>query len=186
MYGGHFGMALAGAGAAPRVPLAVLIVAAFGCDFLEAAVAAAGVVDVHRAWSHSVPAGAAIAAVLGGVWAVTRRDARGAAVLAAVALSHVVADYVTGVKALYPGGPVVGWYLNGRPWADLAVESAVIAAGWAAWRHALPAAARTRPLAWAPLALLLAAQAAFARWTATTGAEPAPGTAKFLPPWIGG
>lgn len=166
MYVGHIGLAL-GLRAAPNAPsLWLLVLAAQGPDWVDAALIVTGRLppDLARGghgWLPVAAGGAAVALIAAGS-AVARRRRAGlaAAVAAAAYLSHWPADVVTGLKPTWPGGPVVGFGLYRHQLADLAIESAVIAAGWWLWRRSLPTGARPGALDWALLAVLLGLQLA--------------------------
>jgi hypothetical protein len=168
MYVGHVGIALA-LRAMPGAPaLALLVLAAQGPDWVELVLEAGGYRWANPAWGpHALPwvaLGAVLAAGLAAALAAAvparlRDDPRArAAVVAALAYaSHWPADYLTGFKPTWPGGPMVGRQLYGRPLVDLAMEVAVVTAGWLLWRRSVP---RGGPLAHALLAALLALQLA--------------------------
>lgn len=169
MYVGHVGLALALRAERAAPPLAVLVLAAQGPDWIEVALEATGRAWVNPARSpHALPwvaAGALVVAVVAGALAQRRRApvGRWATLTALAYASHWPADYVTGIKPTWSGGPMVGLGLYGRPGLDLALEAMVAAAGWWAWRRALPSGAprtRGRALAWALLAVLLLLQLA--------------------------
>lgn len=142
MYAGHLGFALAGKGARSDTPLWLLVFAAQGCDWVQA-VACTRNAETSAMWSHSVPAVLLIALACAAV-GFARTGSGGVAVTAGcIAMSHVLADYVTGVKPTWPGGPVVGLDLYGRPALDFLVESVVIVAGWLWYRRSLPADRRS-------------------------------------------
>jgi hypothetical protein len=166
VYIGHVGIALALRSHRSAPPLWVLMLSAQGPDWLDAFRGLRGIPTEHATWSmHSIPhvaIGAAVAALGALVVALAARrgdtaDALHGAALAALAYySHWVADFFTGIKPTWPGGPYVGlqWYLH--PWRDLLLETAVVAVAWWIWRRSL--ADRRNPLAWALLGALLALQ----------------------------
>ena len=146
MYLGHVGLAL-GARAVDRdVPVLPFIVAAIAPDLLLAR-------SFHYlALAPVVVAGAA--AVTFALW----RSRRAALAVAALAVSHYVADFLTSGVRVWSGRRAVGLHLYDSAVADLVVEGAVILVGWLVWRRS------TRPQdrpAWAVLAVLLAMQAGF-------------------------
>lgn len=172
MYTGHLGVALAAKGARPGVALWALVVASQACDWADAVAWAIGHPDPRSSrwlafddWtaqmaSHSVPAVLALAIVFAaGYWAATR-DRRGAALIAGVTISHVLADYVTSVKPTWPGGPRIGLALYAHPAADFLVETAIVCGGWLLYRRSLPECRGASRTAWLMLALLVALQLA--------------------------
>jgi len=173
MYTGHIGFALAAKGIRPQIPLWVLVVATQACDWVDAAVWPFGHPDPHSSrwlvagdWtaqmaSHSLPIVLGIAVVLSGLYYVSARDGRGAWLVAAVALSHVLADYVTADKPTWPGGPRLGLSLYHHPAADFVVEAGVVCIGWLLYLRSLPRGRSLAP-AWVMLVVLLALQFAAA------------------------
>jgi hypothetical protein len=157
VYVGHLGFALAGKGVRRDAPLWLLVLAAQGCDWLQV-IACTRNPDTSAMWSHSVPAVAALVVAFALAGYLLTRSGAVALVGGAVALSHIAADYITGLKPTWPGGPVVGLDLYAHPAADFFVESVVIAAGWLLYRRSLPLEARSRRLTWALLVLLVGGQ----------------------------
>lgn len=160
MYAGHFGAALAGAGAARRTSLWLLIVAAFSADIVEGLLAAFNVNDPTRVWSHSLPATAIAGLVLAIVVRAMGGSWRASGVVLLVSISHSALDYVTAAKTYWPGVAPTGlrWYLHPR--RDLVAEAAVGIAGWLVWRAALPRERRWAGATWVALAVLMATVAA--------------------------
>ena len=163
MYAGHVGIALGFRSVRGAPPLWLLVLAAQGPDWGDMLHEALRLPFGNPGWSsHSFPMVGVGALGAGAVaWLVTRRGGTPgrAALIAAVAyLSHWLADFFTGNKPTWPGGPVVGLGLYSHPLRDLALEGAVIVCGWWLWRRALP-----RPggrLSYTLLAALLACQGA--------------------------
>ena len=85
-----------------------------------------------------------------------------AAALALTYASHWPADYVTGLKPTWPGGPQVGLLLYRHSAADAVVESLVIVACWLVYVRSLPPARRRGPAALLLPVGLIALQIAFA------------------------
>jgi LexA-binding, inner membrane-associated putative hydrolase len=155
---GHFGVAMATRARWSRVPLLALAIAAVFPDIIDFTTAAFRVCGASGLYSHSLPAIAIEAVVLGGAAALLMRSGAAGAAIAAMVVLHLVADYITGLKLLWPGGPVIGLNLYAHPVADFALEAVVTFTGW---RMLRASPARDRWSA-APtmLALLLAGQAA--------------------------
>lgn len=181
MFTGHFAIALGAAGRNARLPLGLLIGAAFAGDVTEAFVAAFNEPDPTRAWSHSLPATAIAGTALALVW-----RARGGAVgetitILSVALSHTFLDFLTGYKTLIPGLPPFGLQLYTLPLVDYALEVAAVLAGWRIWRSSLPPGARSNESAWSMLAMLLVAQTAVSAGAILLGPDLSPdGMSKFV------
>jgi hypothetical protein len=130
---GHTAIALAAKRARPSVPLAVLAAATYGPDVIE--------ITLLLLWrwarlqaafgSHSIPSVSLGAAVVAAAYWMWRRDAPGAAMLAAVYASHWAADLFTGTaKPTWGGGPMLGLSLYDHPILDFAVESGLLIAAW--------------------------------------------------------
>jgi len=160
VYAGHIGIALAGKGLRREAPLWLLVLATQACDWAQAVACVAAPLGASAMWSHSIPAGLALGVGLSLATYAGTRNGRVALLVGAVAVSHVVADYVTGIKPTWPGGPVIGLDLYDRPLADFAIETAVVYAGWLVYRRSLPSTvARTR-LAWMLVVALVGVQLA--------------------------
>ena len=140
------------------VPLLALVIAAIFPDVIDFGTAALHICGPNGLYSHSLPSIAIQMIVLGGAAAVWRRSPGAGGVIAAMVLLHLGADYITGIKVLWPGGPNVGLNLYSHPVADFIVEAIVTLAGWRMLR-ASPLRDRwsSAPVV---LAMLLAAQAA--------------------------
>lgn len=154
MYIGHFGFALAGKGVLRHAPLWLLVVATQACDWVQAVACVAAPAGTSAMWSHSFPAVAAVAAALSVSSYLLTRDRRVAVLTGAVAVSHLLADYVTGLKPTWPGGPTIGLDLYSHPLRDLAVETAVLVFGWLLYRRSLPPESRSSLLIWVLLLVL--------------------------------
>ena len=157
MYVGHAGAALGGKRLAPAVTLSSLIIATYIPDWVDAGLCATGRYHDAQMLSHSLPAVLLLAVAAA---ATQLRDFRAASVMAAVVVSHVLLDYVTGIKPTWPGGPVIGLQLYAHPLVDFLVESAVILAGWIFYRRTFPPNARGRPSPSAMLIVLVLMQGA--------------------------
>jgi hypothetical protein len=81
------------------------------------------------------------------------RDWPAALVVAAVVLSHMVLDWVTGYKPIWPGGRMIGLALYDRPVVDFIVEGLVIVIGVVLYARTLP----PRRRAWIDMSLMLGA-----------------------------
>ncbi len=135
MYGGHVGLAIAARRWVPIVPLWLLVVASQLPDWVDVIVCTARPGTISPAMlSHSIPAMAVLAAATAlsgrlffGSWYVAK-------VLSLLVVSHIVSDYITGVKPTWDGGPVIGLRLYANPLLDFIFESAVIAWGWWMYR----------------------------------------------------
>jgi hypothetical protein len=160
MFLGHFGLALAGKRADPTLPLAALLTASVLPDLLDPALSLAGLDGTML--THTGPAIAGLALLVGGVARLVTRRWSAALLMAGLTLSHFLADLITSKLDLWSGGPVAGWGLYGRPWINFGLEATLILAGWTLYRATLPASRRGHPVAFGILGVLLALQAAIA------------------------
>ena len=158
MYTGHVAIALAVRGVRDDLPLWTLIAVSQACDWLEFFVHPLTPRTQPDLYSHAFPfvvMGAAVAAAVVWLW---KRSSRAAAITFAVYLSHPLADYFTGFKPLWLGGPSVGLGLVAQPGADFIVQAIVCALGFGVYYRSLPQSRRRQIVAAAPLVLLLALQ----------------------------
>jgi membrane-bound metal-dependent hydrolase YbcI (DUF457 family) len=102
----------------------------------------------NRELSHSLISVGVGATVVAALYGAARPDWSGAVAVWLTYVSHWAADFFTGLKPTWPGGPSVGLYLYGLPFVDVALEFTVIALCWIAYRQSLPAASRRRAMAW--------------------------------------
>lgn len=142
----------------PRLPLFAIAVAALVPDLVDFATAVLRICVEKGLYSHSLPAIAVEVVVLGGATALWRRSPAAGAVVAAMIVLHLVADFITGEKLLWAGGPVIGLNLYDYPIADFVLEAVVTYTGWRMLRSSPMRDVRAAaPVA---LVLLLAGQAA--------------------------
>ena len=174
MFIGHFAVGFAAKRVAPRLSLAALFAAAQLADVMWPVLVGLGIEQVRidpgntaftpldfvsYPYSHSLVADVGWAAIFAGIYYARRRDARGAAWLAVLVLSHWVLDALSHRPDLptWPGGPKVGaglWY--SQP-ATLVVEFTLYAGG--VWLYAKATRARDRlgrALLWSFVATLAA------------------------------
>lgn len=124
---GHAGVALAAKRVAPTAPLWLLVVAAYGPDILEVALRVFG--SYNRALSHSLIAVALGATILAMGFFSERRDWRGTIAIWLTYVLHWPADYITGTKPTWPGGPWVGLNLYDHRVLVWVVDLGVLFAG---------------------------------------------------------
>lgn len=169
MFVGHLAVALGAKRAAPEVPLAVLVAAAFALDLLWPLMLLAGIEWVriepgntaftplafdHYPWSHS------LATVLGwsvacGALAMTRlKTLHAGVVVGALVASHWLLDVLVHRPdlPLWPGGPLVGLGLWYSIPATFLVEGTLLVSGVVLYRRAHPA--RDAAGRWAFVALI--------------------------------
>lgn len=129
MYIGHVGAALAAKRWRVAIGLLPLLIATYAPDWVDTGMCVAGHYNPGGMLSHSIPAVLVLALLGFTLYAVFTRDWTGAAIIAAVVVSHMLLDWITGYKPTWPGGPSIGLRLYDRPMADLVAEVAVIVAG---------------------------------------------------------
>src|SRR5262245_34478493 len=137
---GHLGLALIGKRVRPDAPLSMLVGAAFLPDIVRAGLD----LVVSSGWtnflSHSIPSTLVLAG-LSALAATSRSATRQpgiAALLAALCVSHLAADYLTGCKPTWFRGPYLGLNLYQRPLYDLALEIPLLIVGTRLARPVLP------------------------------------------------
>jgi membrane-bound metal-dependent hydrolase YbcI (DUF457 family) len=144
VYAGHAALALLAKAKRPRVPIALLVPIAFAPDWIEWIADALGHHD--RAISHSlvsVGIGASLTALI--YWLTTRQRAD-ASIVWLTYVSHWPADFITGLKPTWPGGPMVGLLLYTHPVWDALLECALVVACWLAYRRTLAARTQRRAI----------------------------------------
>jgi len=138
MYTGHVGIALGAHGWKKTIPLWLLILASQLPDWADAGFCLADIrTPFPGTYSHSLPAIAILALGAALVYGAIERDPAGMLLVAAIVVSHAVADYFTGIKPTWPGGPIIGLELYRRPVVDFVLESLVVFAGWTIYRRSL-------------------------------------------------
>ena len=153
MYVGHVGAALTAKRFRTGIGLALLVVAAYAPDWVDAGLCLAGKSNPIEMLSHSIPAVAFLALVALAGYGILARDWKGGAVLAAVVVSHMVLDWITGNKPTWPGGPTIGLQLYSHPISDFFAEAVVIGAGGMLYARTL--AGRKRP--WVDVSVMIGA-----------------------------
>ncbi|HEX3865419.1 MAG TPA: hypothetical protein VHV78_01660 [Gemmatimonadaceae bacterium] len=143
-----------------RVPALLLLVAAFAPDVVQM------IFDVvhreSREISHSLVSVAIGATLLSlGYWLFARARAADALAVWMVYALHWPADFITGLKPTWPGGPLVGRFLYAQPARDAAVECALILICWVGYWLSLPPSGRARPTTLALPWILIALQLGF-------------------------
>ena len=151
MYVGHVGAALAAKRFRQSIGLALLVVATYAPDWVDAGLCLAGKSNPIELLSHSIPAVAFLALVALAGYGIFTQDWKGGAVLAAVLVSHMFLDWITGNKPTWPGGPMIGLELYSHPIADFVAEAVVISVGGMLYARTL--ASRKRP--WVDASVML-------------------------------
>jgi len=146
VYAGHAALALLAKGIRPRISLAVLVPVAFGPDWIGWILSATG--RDPRVLSHSLVSVAICATIVALVyWSFTREPVDACFVWLTYA-SHWPADFLTGWKPTWPGGPDVGLLIYDNPVLDMLVESSLVVLCWLVYRRSLPRENRNRRLSY--------------------------------------
>ena len=153
MYIGHIGAALAAKRVRASIGLLPLLIATYAPDWVDTGMCLAGAYDPLGMLSHSIPAVLSLALLGLGCYSLVTRDWTGALIIAAVVVSHMFLDWITGYKPTWRGGPMIGLELYDHPIADFAVEGLVILVGGLLYVRTLPA--RSRP--WVDVSIMFAA-----------------------------
>ena len=163
MYTGHFGIALAAKGIDDRLPLWACIAAAFAPDLvISGSQIVAGIPQKSiEPLVSSLPGGLMLALLVGLMYKWGAKSTWGSLILAGISFLHVVADFITGRAHLWPGGPEVGLHLYRFEYADFALESSLVIAGWLLYHRTLPKHKQRTWPAWLILAFLIGLQLFF-------------------------
>jgi multisubunit Na+/H+ antiporter MnhB subunit len=145
--------------ARPRIPIALLVPVAFAPDWIEWVFDAAG--HRNREISHSLVSVGIGATLVALAYFIATRQRVDAFAVWLTYVSHWPADFITGLKPTWPGGPTVGLFMYGRPYTEFVIEAVVIVSCWFAYRRSLPVAARDRRLGLLVPVGLIAMQLAF-------------------------
>jgi hypothetical protein len=156
---GHLGPACAARARWRGIPTTWLVVATMAPDLARLMLAAtptASRLDLNR-YTHYLPWSLLLAAALGLLAWLVRRDGRTALVVGMLVLSHVALDMISGRKPLWYGGP---WGLEIQRYqqVELLIEAALLVAGWRLLRRVEP---RTLLARRSVLAALLVIEAAY-------------------------
>jgi len=137
---GHLGIAGAAHASRRDSSLPWLLGAAMAPDVVDGLFVVARQCNPHGLYSHTVPAAALLAVIVGAV-AYYFTDQRATGLLSALlVLAHLPPDYVTGHKLFWPGSAMMGLRLYDHPLGDFVLEATLVFLGW--WL------VRSRP--WAP------------------------------------
>jgi hypothetical protein len=159
VYAGHAAIALALKRREPRLPIALLVIAAFGPDWAELLLMTApGKHPGTAALTHSIPAVLIGASLAAGLMAATRRP--GGKIVFIAWLLHWPADLLTGRKPMLFGDRLIGLDLYGAPVADFALESMVVVICCVLYARAFPSRGDLRRVIVILGAALIAMQAA--------------------------
>jgi hypothetical protein len=126
----HFGVAAVVRRRWPGASLFPLLAASVAPDAVDLAFKAVGVCNPNGLYSHTLPAAALLAAVLGAASYAATRSRTTALASAALVFAHLPLDLVTGYKLYWPGGRLLGLRLYRYPALDFLVEVPLIVGGW--------------------------------------------------------
>ncbi len=154
MYAGHAAIATYVKGVRPRISLALLIPVAFAPDWIEWLGDA--VHYQNRMLSHSLVSVGIGATLVAAIYALVTRELGDACWLWMTYASHWAADFITGHKPTWPGGPEVGLSLYDHAVWDTLLESAIVVVCWRVYLRTIPNEARRRGDVWiAPAGLIV-------------------------------
>jgi len=173
MFAGHFGLALAAKRATPRTSLGTLFLGAQLLDLVWPVFLIVGIEQVrivpglmaaspfdfvHYPWTHSLLMACAWGMLVGGIYFAARRDARGAAIVGALVVSHWVLDFPMHRPdlPLWPGGPVVGLGLWRSIPITLLLEAILFGGGALAYARATVAHNRIGSIGYGVLVAFIA------------------------------
>ncbi len=157
---GHLGVA-ALVRATQRNPggtLALLLLCAASVvpDIVDLVYGVVKICSPYGLYSHTIPAIAIEAAVVGGI-ALLVTDRRSVALLFALVVPlHLAADFITMNKLVMPGGDLVGFRAFARPGVDFLVELPLILVGW--WMLRRSGRGPAWSVTWAMLLLVIGLQ----------------------------
>lgn len=164
---GHMGVAFGGRTLRKRISLWWFVVAAFAPDITRLAFQPFASGFTLNLLSHSVPAVALEGALVALVYWGRTGTAVDSWALALACFTHWPLDALTGCKATWPGGAVVGLALYQSPLLDLPLEAVVLLLGWSIFRQQAPERTVT---SWRlPVALMVVQVMAVAGIDAKTG-----------------
>lgn len=130
MITGHLGIAAAAHSTRRDSAFVWLVVAAMAPDVVDGVFVVARSCNPNGLYSHTVPAAALIAAIVGAMAFLTTGQRATGLLCAVLVLAHLPPDFITGHKLFWPGGEIVGLRLYDRPVLDFLLESVIVAVGW--------------------------------------------------------
>ena len=112
-----------------------LAVASLFPDVLDGVFFLLGVCSPYGLYTHTIFSVLLQTAVVGGAAFLVFDSRTVGALFAAAVFLHLPADFITGLKLMYPGGDMVGLNLYDSPWWDFALEAPLLVLGWMAARR---------------------------------------------------
>ena len=159
MYVGHAAIATLVKGKRPNLSLTLLVPVAFGPDWID--ILSHVVHHPNPDISHSLLS-VVVCSVVVGLCTVRAFGSADAAIVGATYLSHWPADWITGLKSVWPNGPSFGLQLYTHAGIDFVVESLLVVACWLVYRASLRPESRNSVLTYLLPLGLIALQAGFA------------------------
>ena len=141
MFAGHFGLASVARAMRHDAPLPLLVASACAPDLVRFALAP--FTSASAMLTHSIPAVAVLAFIIGGSRAIAGGSRASVLALALVCLLHWPADVFTGCKPTTLHGSWIGFSRYWWPISDLLVELSLVWIGWLVCRS------RGRARSWA-------------------------------------
>ena len=135
---GHIGVAFAASRRWPTIPLSALLLGTFAPDILREGFAIAGLGwRQTNLYSHGLPWSAILTVAAGFFAWRTLRSRTTGLVVAALVISHVALDLISGHKPLWVGGPV-GLDVESLEQLGFVIESTLLVGGWLMIRQMQP------------------------------------------------
>lgn len=159
MYAGHAAIATLVKGQRPNLSLILLVPVAFGPDWID--IFSHVVHHPNPDVSHSLLS-VVVCSMVVALCALRALGGADAAIVGATYASHWPADWITGVKSVWPNGPSFGLQLYAHAGADFVVESLLVVACWLVYRASLRPESRNSVLTYLLPLGLIALQAGFA------------------------
>ena len=157
MITGHIGVAFGAKATRGRASLGWLLVATVAPDIVDFIAGFSGICNPGGLYSHAFPAVLVVALIVGAAAGWHTRNSATVFLAMGLVFLHLPLDYITGLKYLWPGSPIVGLYIYRWPALDFVVEVPVVVAGW--WILRRSAAAPEWAASVMTVVLLIAIQA---------------------------
>ena len=130
MITGHIGVAFGAKAMRGRASLGWLLVATVAPDIVDFVAGFSGICNPGGLYSHAFPAVLIVALTIGAASGWQTKNSATAFLAMGLVFLHLPLDYITGLKYLWPGSPIVGLYIYRWPALDFIVEVPVVVAGW--------------------------------------------------------
>lgn len=130
MITGHIGVAFGAKTMQGRASLGWLLVASVAPDIVDFVAGFSGICNPGGLYSHAFPAVLVVALVVGVASGWQTKSSATAILAMGLVFLHLPLDYITGIKYLWPGSPIVGLYIYRWPALDFVVEIPIVVTGW--------------------------------------------------------